>query len=161
MEAEAALQEQRQSAFEGVVPASRPSSSGSAVAARQSIEAVLTDAGLRSDEVSDTVEAVWNLDPVWTRNRIEREKVGTNTIGCWFSSHAAAHPRGYVKLNLRNTARPGGDPSIKIGANVSLHALAIVAKGDGALLLSTCGMGGNEVSRLIKSFNHDLRANTA
>jgi len=117
--------------------ATRPDTSDSVVAVRDSVQAALHDQGLLvlETEVSDTLNAIWNMDPIQANQILGQRNSSSNSSGCWLSSNAAAHENGYQKVNLRNTWRMDG--SSKFGCSPFLHQVAAVAAGYGGQLLST------------------------
>jgi hypothetical protein len=120
-------------------PAARPSTSSTVNAMRVEYENALQAVGL-VEEVSDTVEKIWDLDPSWAEQILKQHKspfLSQTELGCWLSVNRPSHPNGYSKINLRNTRRPGRTTEL-IGCQPYLHQLAIVAGGRGVQLLSTC-----------------------
>jgi hypothetical protein len=120
-------------------PAARPSTSSTVNAMRVEYENALQAVGL-VEEVSDTVEKIWDLDPSWAEQILKQHKspfLSQTELGCWLSVNRPSHPNGYSKINLRNTQRPGRTTEL-IGCQPYLHQLAIVAGGRGVQLLSTC-----------------------
>jgi hypothetical protein len=134
----------------------RPTTASSVQSVRENIDQALRDSGLSLTEISYTLEQIYDLDPAWVRSVLENQRTMLDPLGCWLSNTASAHPRGYTKLNLRNTKRPD-DPMRKIGCQPFFHQLAIVAKGEGAQLLNTA-TSEYEVSHLChngRCFNPD------
>ena len=114
----------------------RPTTSASVNALRDAVEQAITGTAQAASDASGTIEAICDLDVVWTMRLLERYRQQTNAINCWISDLAPGHQNGYVKINLRNSPVPG-EPGKKIGVSPWLHQLAVVASGRGPTLRLT------------------------
>jgi hypothetical protein len=115
----------------------REPSTDSAQAIRDAVEqAIVTEAQLAPD-ASVTIEEICDLDPAWVLDFIKghRDASMSNELGCWASGNVASHPTGYVKVNMRNTQKPGAGR--KFNCAPFVHQLAAVAHGQGPLLRLT------------------------
>lgn len=129
----------------GSDPVERPPTTQSVIDARAAADVVHQE--LWEDSSRETLRAIHNLPVDFARSQLQRIRSATrrNDLDCWMTDNVAAHETGYVKVNLRNTQRPGGGG--KIGVSPWAHQLAIVAKGRGARLQAVAG-GGFNVSHL-------------
>lgn len=118
-------------------PASRPTTSASVDALRWVFDEELRTASLQADEVSNTIEAIYDMDPLLARQYIQArrnaalEASPSNLTGeCWLASMSEK-----PKINLRHTKKPGTNKFFD--ASPYCHQLAVVAAGEGAKLLGT------------------------
>jgi len=120
--------------------ASRPSTSHIVNSLRDEYAELIEDQSLRDVSASETVEKIWDLDPVFVMDKLqERRKsvipVKMAELECWWTGNKPCHNTGYVKMNLRNTINP--DTNQVIDAEPFIHQLSIIAKGEGVRLLGT------------------------
>jgi hypothetical protein len=120
-------------------PPPRPSSSLSLNLIRDVVEQVIVGEAQEAGDASSTVEGICDLPPEWALDFLQRHRSPTvrNELGCWLSGSVAGHTTGYVKINLRNTLKPGGAPGEKFTVQPWIHQLAVVAGGSGPLLRLT------------------------
>jgi len=135
-----------------VSTASRPVTPDSIQQLRYDIQAAM-DAEVPEASVTSTVlEAIWDLDPQWVKNKLQADRDSTvenanprwRELGCWMKAEddTSDSATGYLKVNLRNTYRPGSRPKRLIGVQPFRHQLAVVAAGLGQNLLKTSKYGG-------------------
>ena len=135
-----ALQQQLQQQAT-VVPQTpqRPHTSNSVYQVRDTIEQALQIQGLYDEDASETIDDIYDIDPVWMQNFLRSKKnvllSQGSELGCWLSGNAPAHENGYVKCNIRNTKKPGTNQNFK--CNPFFHQLGCVAAGYGAQLRLT------------------------
>lgn len=144
-------------ALRGGASISRPPTSNSVVALRNAMDRAMADEA-SFELTSADIEEARGLPPNWLRNHLTGMRIdgGRHPLGCWTSRNAPSSG-GYVKTNLRNTRHPLF-PNRKIGINVYVHQLAVIAAGRGNQLAMTRPGGGFEVSHLCHTsgcFNPD------
>ncbi len=134
---------------------SRPDTTESVLQRRQALESSMDD--LAAGQVPEAVvAAIKDLPPAWVEGKLQgyrsrtREdasdtRFGPQGLGCWFPSQESGHPRGYTRVNWRNSVAPNG---ARIGVNPYLHQLAAVARGLGSRLLLAQQHGTHHVSHL-------------
>jgi hypothetical protein len=61
--------------------------------------------------------------------------MASSELGCWVSANSAAHDTGYVKINMRNTTKPGSSDRFRV--QPWGHQVGAVAGGQGHLLRLT------------------------
>ena len=119
----------------------RPNTSNSVAVIRNTVEQAIISAAQQKDDISATINAIYNLDPAWAMAFIRRQKnihlCNASELGCWVSGNAAGHQNGYVKMNMRNTVGPTGQ---KLDSQPWGHQIGVVAGGFGIeLCLTTDG----------------------
>jgi hypothetical protein len=130
--------------------AERPGTSSTVAAQRREEEEGLLLTGPLNPNPSVVVARIWDLDADWTMRYLLalRDPVASrNELDCWASRLRSGHPNGYVKVNLRNTRRPGAPRDVVVGCQPYVHQLAVVARGGGAALLNA----GHEAPSVRKS----------
>lgn len=132
------IEEQRQAPASAVAPP-RPVTSVSVVEMRDALTAALREEAEEVGEQSMTLQTLQGISAAWAATYIEEvmlpRAVVDESTGCWLSTNAPSHEKGYVKQNLRNTTyyAPVLDAR-KLGINPYVHQLAAVASGQGDLL---------------------------
>jgi hypothetical protein len=116
----------------------RPPTSNSVAVIRDIVEQAIVSAAQQKDEISTTIDAIYDLDPAWAMAFIRRQKnihlSNASELGCWVSGNAAAHQTGYMKMNMRNTVGPRGQ---KFDVQPYGHQMGVVASGYGLQLCLT------------------------
>lgn len=124
-------------AASSAVPGRAPTTD-TTVELREALEAQqLADAQLVHEQ-SVTVRTLRSLPAAWARDYLNRYVLPdaiTDGLGCTMKPGGSRSE--YVKVNLRNTNLPGGQPGQKIGYQPFLHQLVLVAEGKGELLART------------------------
>jgi hypothetical protein len=117
----------------GAVPLP-PSSTASARDVRDEFDEIFANLEGCEDQ-SPTLGAIRTLTQSQAMSILEgmRDLGQANDLGCWFGQTAPSHRNGYVKINLRNTRRQGGNSGF-IGVQPFAHQLAVVASGRGYML---------------------------
>lgn len=140
-------------------PVVRPPTSDEVLYMRRQIDEKFSQLG-ESSEASSTVNDVWDLPVPWVLERLEKELELSGKrdpeLGCW-NNHGDENDTNYGKKNYKNTQHPLRPTGVKIGHNVSLHALAAIAQGLGPQLRLTSN-GKYHVSHLChnhRCFNPD------
>jgi hypothetical protein len=120
-----------------VTPA-RPATSNSVAVIRDTVEQAIIGEAQQKDEISTTINAIYELDPSWAMAFIRRQKnihlSNASELGCWVSGNTAAHQTGYVKMNMWNTVGPNGQ---KFDVQPYGHQMGVVAGGFGIELCLT------------------------
>lgn len=134
-------------ALRGGVSISRPPTSNSVLALRDAMDQAMAEEA-RLGITSNDIQVAQGLPAHWLRNHLTgmRNDGGRHPLGCWLSGNAPSSG-GYVKSNLRNTKHPLHS-NRKIGINVYVHHLAIIASGRGNQLGVAGSRGSHEVSHL-------------
>jgi hypothetical protein len=116
----------------------RPPTSNSVAVIRDIVEQAIVSAAQQKDEISTTIDAIYDLDPAWAMAFIRRQKnihlSNASELGCWVSGKAATHQTGYMKMNMRNTVGPRGQ---KFDVQPYGHQMGVVAGGYGLQLCLT------------------------
>jgi hypothetical protein len=116
----------------------RPPTSNSVAVIRDIVEQAIVSAAQQKDEISTTIDAIYDLDPAWAMAFIRRQKnihlSNASELGCWVSGNAATHQTGYMKMNMRNTVGPRGQ---KFDVQPYGHQMGVVAGGYGLQLCLT------------------------
>lgn len=146
---------QNQAQAPNIIPQTpaRPTTSNSVNVIRDTIDQAILNEALYMQDVSDTLEEICDLDPIWVSAFLRRQKnihiSNANELGCWLSGNAAGHINGYIKINMRGTTKPNSNEKFKV--QPWAHQLGVVANGSGAVLRLTSD-GTYHVSFLTVSF---------
>lgn len=123
-----------------LAPPPRPHTSDSLDAVRVAVNTAILNVAREADEGSTVIEEICDLDPAWARNFLMRQKhvllCQQSELGCWVSGNAPSEKQ-YVKVNMRNTRRPGSNNTFT--TQPFGHQLAVVAAGNGQMLRLTSG----------------------
>ena len=130
---------------------SRPRSTESVLNLRAALaESMMLEAAI-SEEASDATAGLLRISPAWALNYLESIRVvptadNTHPLDCWATTRGSRSPKGYVKLNLRNTKING----VPAGISPFAHQLAVVASGEESrnlLALTTLAANAGERER--------------
>ena len=121
--------------------ASRPPTSQSVIRLRDAVDQVIGLEARQAEDASATIEEICDLPVLWAMEFAQRQRSADNRLhphelGCWESGNVAAHDNGYIKMNMRNTVKPGAQGE-KFRCQPWGHQMGIVAGGYGYLLRLT------------------------
>lgn len=117
-------------------PAPRPTTSDSVDQVRQAISDELVRQSVTLPDTGSTIDEIYALDPAWVEGKLRSLRNQQRpALGCWETNIHSGHPSGYKRVNWRNTKIPGSRHNFS--GMPYLHQLAVVADGNGVLLLRT------------------------
>jgi hypothetical protein len=125
-------------------PAVEPGTSPARMIARDDHHSAMDiQAASYEAQLSKTVRAIYDLNPQWARDFLVGKRTRVTNGGCWECDNAADSSKGYVKFNIGNTIKPGGQLTFNQAVpgpgniNPFAHQLGAVAAGLGQMLMNT------------------------